>query len=201
MRKTLRNPVLGENLEDLHLELEYQRSARQPKLLNSVRGENLEDDAHHHAELECHRSVRQKPGSVGTSTNCSARCGSRKYRVGTSSRMILGTSITCSATGKSASKNWSTSTSCSTIRGTGASRIRAMGSASTICSTVRPCTRSCGRGSGSRADADMKLFPKMLLMKGNTVKEMAWVVAFVAIVLVTCSTVCLSTAVNGCNSH
>ena len=40
-------------------------------------------------------------GTVGTSTNCSTTDGSRtRARIGISSRMILGTSITCSATGK-----------------------------------------------------------------------------------------------------
>ena len=45
MRKPLQNFLLGENLEDLHLELEHQRSARQPMLFNSVLADNLEDDA------------------------------------------------------------------------------------------------------------------------------------------------------------
>ena len=35
--KTLLNPVLGGNLEDLHVELEYQRSARHMQL-HSVPG-------------------------------------------------------------------------------------------------------------------------------------------------------------------
>ena len=66
-------------------ELESQRSAEKPSLLNSVLGENLED-LHHpsddHVELECQYSVRQsgcrkeKDTSIGTSTNCSAACGS-----------------------------------------------------------------------------------------------------------------------------
>ena len=56
LRKTLLNAVLGENLEELHRELENQRSARQTMLLNSVLGENLEDDAHHQTELERRRS-------------------------------------------------------------------------------------------------------------------------------------------------
>ena len=86
-----------------------------------------------------------KTSSVGTSTNCSTSCGSRTgVRIGMSSRMILGTSITCSATGKSASKNWSTSSSCSTISGTGASSVCRPGTVSTICSTVCRWTRTCG---------------------------------------------------------
>ena len=61
---------------------------------------------------------------VGNSTSCSASCGSRtEVRGGMRSMMILGTSITCSATGMSASKNWSTSTNCSPICATGTSRI------------------------------------------------------------------------------
>ena len=57
MRMMQLNLVLGEKFEDL--QLEYQRSARQPMLLNSVLGEYLEDlrVAHHHAELECQRSA------------------------------------------------------------------------------------------------------------------------------------------------
>ena len=59
--------------------------------------------------------------------------------------LILGTSITCSATtGKSASKKCMTSGSCSTICGAGSSRIGNEGNASTICCTVRRRTRSCG---------------------------------------------------------
>ena len=54
------NRGLGENLEDLR-ELEYQRSAPHPLLLNSVLGENLEDLRHLSAdpeELECQQSAR-----------------------------------------------------------------------------------------------------------------------------------------------
>ena len=52
----LLNPVLGENLEDLHCELECQRSAGTPALLNSVLWKNLEDlhrPLDDDAELEC----------------------------------------------------------------------------------------------------------------------------------------------------
>ena len=52
-----RNPDLGKNLGDLQQELECQRSARRKALLNPVLGEDLEDGAHHHAELECRGSA------------------------------------------------------------------------------------------------------------------------------------------------
>ena len=49
---------------------------------------------------------------VGTSTNCSASCGSEtEEREGMTSLKILGTSITCSTSGKELSR-FSTSTSC-----------------------------------------------------------------------------------------
>ena len=57
---TLVNPLQGENLEDLHCELECQRSARESAaLLNSVQGENLEDlrVVLQHQELECQLSA------------------------------------------------------------------------------------------------------------------------------------------------
>ena len=92
---------------------------------------------------------------VGTSTNCSPSCSSRSGVCdGMSSKMILGTSITCSATGKSLSKNWRTSTSCSTISGTGASSIGRPGAESTICFTVCRCTRSCGLTPARRSGRD-----------------------------------------------
>ena len=70
---------------------------------------------------------------VGTSTNCSASCGSRtEVRGRMCSTKILGTSITCSATAEKALQ----STSCPTIRGTRASSVGRPGTASTICSTV-----------------------------------------------------------------
>ena len=51
--------VLDENLEDLHLKRECQRSAPKEALLNSVLGENLEDQkfALHDQELECRRAA------------------------------------------------------------------------------------------------------------------------------------------------
>ena len=58
-----------------------------------------------------------------------------KRRAGMSSRMILGTSITCSATRHSVSKKRRTSTSWSPISGTGTSRIGSAGAVSTIWST------------------------------------------------------------------
>ena len=54
------NLVMGEKIEDLHRELECQRSAQQTEvLLNSVLGENLEDlrVVLHHQELECKLST------------------------------------------------------------------------------------------------------------------------------------------------
>ena len=90
-----------------------------------------------------------KKGTVGTSTNCSASCGSqRTVRCGMASCEILGTSITCSGT--ELSKSLSTSTSWSTICGTGASRssIGTGTKDSIICSAVCRWIRSCGpRGS------------------------------------------------------
>ena len=58
----------------------------------------------------------EKEGT-GTSTNCSASCGARSdARCGmVSSRVIVGTSITCSATTGSVTKNWTTSDNWSTI--------------------------------------------------------------------------------------
>ena len=58
----------------------------------------------------------EKEGT-GTSTNCSASCGTRSdARCGmVSSRVIVGTSITCSATTGSVTKNWTTSDNWSTI--------------------------------------------------------------------------------------
>ena len=88
---------------------------------------------------------------VGTSTSCSASCVSRAVvRTGTSSGRILGTSIICSGTGMSVSKERLMSYSCSTICGTSASRICTMDAQqtkSTMCSMVCRWTRSCGRGS------------------------------------------------------
>ena len=52
--KMTQNPVSGGTHEDFHQEkLECQRFAQREALLNPVLGENLEDGALHHAELEC----------------------------------------------------------------------------------------------------------------------------------------------------
>ena len=59
--------------------------------------------------------------------------------------MILGTAITCSETGHSVSKKRRTSTSCSPICRTGASRIRTNLQVASACSTVCCSTRSCGQ--------------------------------------------------------
>ena len=114
LRNVELNPVLGENLEDLHRRANHE-------LLDSVLGGNLED----RQELECLRTARRKPatwdhvwpaaslnrasivipcgnqGTVGTSTNCSTSCGSRSGVRGgmLSSRMILGQAETCQRIG------------------------------------------------------------------------------------------------------
>ena len=66
------------------------------------------------------------------------------------SLMIVGTSITCSATTGSETKNLTTSAAWSTICDTGASRTGTPRTGSTICSTVRRRTRSCGPDTSSR---------------------------------------------------
>ena len=72
----------------------------------------------------------------GTSTNCSAVCGSmRNVREQRDGDGILGTAITSSGTGVSRCR--SIATSWSTPCGTGMSRIWIMGTASASCSTVR----------------------------------------------------------------
>ena len=53
-------------------ELECQRSARQPTLLSSVLGENLENDALDHAELDCRRSAWQSAVGARQETGRSA---------------------------------------------------------------------------------------------------------------------------------
>ena len=86
---------------------------------------------------------------VGTSTSCSTSCGSRTgVRIGTSSDKILGTSITCSGSGKGVSKNCARFSNCPTICGAGSSRV-GKGTGSTICCTVRRCAHSCGLTSES----------------------------------------------------
>ena len=83
---------------------------------------------------------------TSTSTSCSTSChGSESNaRCGMESCEVLGTSITCSATGKSAPKKRRTSTNWATICCTRASKICTMGPSSAGCSTVRRRTRSCG---------------------------------------------------------
>ena len=141
-----------ENHEGHHHEMECQRSARQPSLLNSVLGATLED---------LHRLTLPRPHgtgmsticstfrwTVGTSINCSAFCGRRwsTKRCGILSREILGTSVTCS-TDVCVSMSFKISASCSPICGTGISRICTNGQTSTMCSKVCRRTCSCGRGS------------------------------------------------------
>ena len=104
---------------------------------------------------------------VGTSTNCSTINGSdRAAREGQDDdEEIMGTLITCSATGKS--KRRKNSSTLSTICGTGASRICTIGASSegssTKCRSTRPCgctsTRSAGRipGGGEVASVPVGL--------------------------------------------
>ena len=60
-KKTLRDPELAENLEDLNRD----RRPAHKTLLNSVHGVNLED-LHENAstELDCQRSARQSENTV-----------------------------------------------------------------------------------------------------------------------------------------
>ena len=147
MRKTLLNPVLGQNLEDLRLELECKRSARQPKLLNSVLGKTLKT-AHTNT---CNWNVNgllQEVEDCGHFSNCSASCGSQSVLrcVFWSSSKILGTSITCSASSY-VRKNWKTSISWGTTCSTGASRAWTSSYPMPLCRSTFPC------GQGSNMDA------------------------------------------------
>ena len=80
---------------------------------------------------------KEKDNTVGTSTNCSTNCGSgRAAREGQDDdEEIMGTSITCSATGRS--KRRKKSIALSTICGTGALRICTYGKSSINCSVCR----------------------------------------------------------------
>ena len=116
-----------------HQEIEKKR------LLNHGQGGNLED---RHEELECQRSVPQSAAKTKNRKRPSALPPAVLPAVahdtsvaGMSSREILGTSITCSATGHSVLKKRRTSTSCSPISSTGTSRIGSAGAVSTIWST------------------------------------------------------------------
>ena len=80
--------------------------------------------------------------TVGTSTKCSANCGSgTRERDGQGEQEILGTSITCSAIGKSRIRR--TSVTESTIRSTGRSRICTNGARSPRSSMKCRTTSSC----------------------------------------------------------
>ena len=70
--------------------------------------------------------------------------GAMAVRIGTSSDKILGTSITCSGSGKGVSRNCARFSNCPTICGAGSSRVGKEGTGSTICCTVRRCARCCG---------------------------------------------------------
>ena len=104
------------------------------------------------ARSACNNAIIGKEMIVGTSTNCSASCGARRTaRIGTSSVMILGTSMTGSGTVVSLSKN--RSTSCSlfhrlrhrSVESLHQGRTADVGRA--MCSMVCRWTRSCGLGS------------------------------------------------------
>ena len=99
----------------------------------------------------CMMTQSRKEGT-GTSTNCSASCGARSSaRCGmVSSRVIVGTSITCSATTGSVTKNLTTSDNWSTICGTRTSIIGTGAKDSMIGSTVCRRTRACGPGGSPR---------------------------------------------------
>ena len=84
----------------------------------------------------------------GTTTNCSTSCGSRSaVRCGMlSSRKILGTLVTCSATtGRNVTKTWRTSTNWST---TGASSARTSLHPMPPCRSTFPCGLSSARRVG-----------------------------------------------------
>ena len=89
---------------------------------------------------------------VGTSTNCSAVCGTlstRRLRERRDEDEILGTSIACSGMRISSCRH--TSTCWFSICGTGTSSDGTMNVLSRICSTVRHWSRSCGLTSKSRS--------------------------------------------------
>ena len=145
------NSDLGENLEGLHQDC--QRSAPQSAqkyvlekkatLLHSVQEENLEGQ--NSALLQPRigydrRHFHQLFHQLRVTQNRTHRDVLRKD---------LG-HFDGSGSVVSVPKNWSTSGSCSTVCGTGASRICTMGAQqtkSTMCSVVCRWTRSCGRGS------------------------------------------------------
>ena len=92
-------------------------------------------------------TASEYPGSVGTSSNCSAFCGRRTAeRCWTRSKEVMGIARTCSTAGTSSFR--STSTTWSPPSNPGVSRICTMGTTSASCSTVHCWTISCGpRGS------------------------------------------------------
>ena len=85
-----------------------------------------------------HGNWKPRAPGTGMPTFFSASC--RQKDGDTTVRTSSGTVI---------SKGLKTSTSWSTICGTGSPRIRTMGARSTICSTVCRCTRTCGGGSST----------------------------------------------------
>ena len=97
-------------------------------------------------------AMRKGDRTVGTSTNCSADCGSGiREREGHGEQEILGTSITCSAIGRSRIRK--VSATWSTICGTGRSRICTNGQtvpkSSTQCRSTHTCQPATSdRGAG-----------------------------------------------------
>ena len=131
-------------------ELDSRRSARQ-KEKNSVLGGDF-DDQKGHEMLDCQIGLMNPnfaTSSRGTSTHCSAVCGSLgTVREQRDDDEILGTAITCSGIGVSRCK--SVATIWSTPCGTGMSRIWTMGTTSASCSMVRCWSCSSGHGGSPR---------------------------------------------------
>ena len=72
----------GENREGHHCELECQRSAQEPTLLNSVQGENLEDHENQHdPELNGQRSAPQYTANLALRENREAITTTRNWIV------------------------------------------------------------------------------------------------------------------------
>ena len=100
---------------------------------------------------------------VGTSTNCSAVCGTERTVRGQRRGVeILGTSMTCSGTKESrAVRN---DNSWSTICGTGASRICRRGAETTVCSKMCRWTLSTTFGGSGSSRTPGRLPPELALV-------------------------------------
>ena len=99
-------------------------------------------DAYSHPSGASEPSASRIHSGNGTSTNCSAVCGPGRTRRGEGRERleILGTSISCTGTGRSTI--FSTSSNLPTSCGTGASSICTIGTSSPNCSMVCLGTRS-----------------------------------------------------------